>query len=378
MKNGIIITIIAGVFAACSGSSTSDLTELDSLKNRRDSLKLSKDNLSAEIAAIESQIAALDTSKSLSLVTGYQVQRADFKHYFEVYGTVETDQNAQLFSETGGKITSINVKEGDKVSKGQSLITVDASVLREQEQEIKTRLELAETTFQKQKKLWDQQIGSEMQYLQSKNNRDALKNSLETIQAQIAMANIKAPFDGVIDEVYPKQGEMPGLPLVRLINLKNVYIKADISENYLGRVKQGDAVEVSFPAMGIKKKSRIERTGQFINPGNRTFKIKTYLDNEDGKLMPNMVALLEIQDYSKDSGVVVPSAMILQGAGGQDYVYTIDSEEGISVVRKTEITVSNNYKGMALIEKGLLGGELLVDKGARSVRNGQQVTVKEN
>ena len=379
MKNGLFITLIAGLLMACGGSNDA-LTELDVLKGKRDSLKLAKDDLSSQIAELEKIIGSKDTTKSLAIVTARRVQTADFKHYFEVYGTVETDQNAQIYSELGGKITSINVNEGDRVSQGQSIAVVDASVLREQEGELKTRLELAETTYQKQKRLWDQKIGSEMQFLQAKNNRDALKNSLETIQAQIAMTNIKAPFNGIVDEVYPKPGEMamPGQPIIRLINLSNVYVKADISENFLGKVKQGDFVNIKFPSIGVDKKSIIDRTGQYINPANRTFKIKTSIANEDNLLKPNMVALLEIQDFAKDSGIVIPSSMILQGAGGKDYVYVIESNNGVNTLKKTDITVERTYKGTSLISEGLSGKELLVEKGARSVRNGQQVNVKEN
>lgn len=378
MKNLILFSIIAAVLVACGSAETPGISELDSLKVKKDSLKLVKDGLSEEIAALEKQIAALDTTKQLTLVTTEKARIDRFKHYFEVYGNVETDQNAQIYSELSGKILAINVKEGDRVKKGQSLMQIDASILKEQEQELLTRLELAETTYEKQKKLWDKKIGSEMQYLQAKNNRDALRRSLETVRTQIDMASVKAPFDGVVDEVFPKKGEMamPGVPMARLVNLNNVYVKADVSENYMGQVKQGDPIKVSIPSIGLEKTSVIERTGQYINPANRTFKIKTTLNNSDNLLKPNMVALLEVEDFSADTAVVIPANLIMQGAGGKDYVYVIDSEGGVSTARKVPVKVGMTYKGVAMIENGLTGSEELVSKGARNIRNGEQVEVK--
>ena len=377
MKNSIFIVVSAIIISSCGGGS-GEITEIGSLISKKDSLKEIKDGLSAQIAELEIQISAMDTTKSITLVTTKLANISDFKHYFQVYGSVQTDQNAQIYSELAGKILDIKVQEGDQINKGQTIALIDISVLRQQEDELKTRLELAETTFQKQKKLWDKKIGSEMQFLQAKNNRDALQRNLETLQAQMAMGNVKAPFSGVIDEVFPKKGEMamPGFPIARLINLEKVYVKADVSENYLGKVKQGDKVKVALPSLGIEKISQIQRTGQYINPANRTFKIKTLVENSDKVLKPNMVALLEIEDFTRDSVVVIPSELLLQGSGGKEYVYVVENENGVSVAKKTVVKVGMTYKDKSFISEGLSGNEILVDKGARSIRNGEQIDIK--
>lgn len=372
MKNSILITLTALIIAACGGG---ELSNLETLVAQKDSLSEVKAGISEAIMALELEIKELDTTKKKALVSVENARIDNFKHFFQVYGTVQSDQNVQVYSELSGKIMEFKVKEGDRVSKGQLLVVVDVSVLKNQERELKTRLELAETTFQKQKKLWDQNIGSEMQFLQAKSNRDGLERSLKTLQSQIAMGNVKASFSGIIDETFLKEGEMamPGMPLLRLVNLNEVFIKADVSENYLGRVKEGDQVVVSLPSVGVSLKSTIERTGQFINEANRTFKIKTTVKNKDHVLKPNMVALLEIEDFSADSAVVIPSSLLLQGAGGVQYVYVVGNS---STVKKTPVTVAMTYKGNALISEGLVGNEVIVDKGARSIRDGEQVKIK--
>jgi RND family efflux transporter MFP subunit len=237
---------------------------------------------------------------------------------------------------------------------------------------------LAETTFQKQKKLWDQKIGSEMQFLQAQNNRDALQNSLKGLQANIAKGNITAPFSGVVDEIFPKEGEMamPGMPVVRLLNLSKMYIEADISENYVGKVKAGDQVIVSFPALGIEKPSTIERLGQFINPNNRTFKIRVNVDNSDNVLKPNMVALININDFKQDTAVVVASSLIMEGASNKRYVFVVNQTKGAHMVKKQEVEVAMTYEGRSLVKSGLSGKEKLVDKGARSIRDGELVEIQ--
>lgn len=376
MKHFIILTLTAMIFASCGGT---DESNLEKLVAKKDSLKEVKDELSLSIVELETQIKALDTTKSLSLVTSEMARIEKFEHFFQVYGTIQSDQNVQVYSEVSGKILDIKVEEGQNVQKGQVLAIVDVSVMREQEKELKTRLELAETTYKKQKKLWDQNIGSEIQYLQAKNNRDALKNNLATLQTQIAMGNIKAPFSGIVDETFLNPGEMamPGLPVLRLVNLSKVYIKADVSENYIGRVKKGDKIVVSLPSMNVSVESTIDRTGQYINEANRTFKIKTTISNENNLLKPNMVALLEIEDFSVDSAVVIPSSLLLQGAGGVQYVYVINTNNGVSTVTKTVVEVGMTYQESTLITSGLNGTETLVNKGARSIRDGEQVEIKQ-
>ncbi len=374
----ITLFILASLFmASCAEQAATD--DLSMLKAEKDSLKTIKAEISERLTEIELQISALDTTKSLALVSTSNVQVEPFNHYFQVYGSLSSDKNAQIFPEIGATITAIKVKEGQSVSKGQLLATMDVQAMREQEAELKTRLELAETTFKKTKKLWDQKIGSEMQYLQAKNNRDALQNSLDALQANIAKGNVTAPFAGIVDEIFPKEGEMamPGMPIVRLLNLSEMYIEADISENYIGKVKAGDNVVVAFPALGLEKNSNIERLGNYINPNNRTFKIRVNIDNADNMLKPNMVALININDFSQDTAVVVNSSLVMEGAQNKRYVFVVKkSETGAFQANKQQVEVKMTYQGRSLISSGLSGKEKIVDKGARSIRDGELVEIQ--
>lgn len=373
----ITVFLLATLFmVSCTEKPGTD--ELSLIKVEKDSLKEVKATISERLAEIELRIAELDTTKSLALISTAAANIESFNHYFQVYGSLASDQNAQIYPEIGATITTIKVKEGQEVSKGQTIATLDIQSIREQEAELKTRMVLAETTFQKQKKLWDQKIGSEMQFLQAQNNRDALQNSLKGLQANIAKGNITAPFSGVVDEIFPKEGEiaMPGMPVVRLLNLSKMYIEADISENYVGKVKAGDQVIVSFPALGIEKPSTIERLGQFINPNNRTFKIRVNVDNSDNVLKPNMVALININDFKQDTAVVVASSLIMEGASNKRYVFVVNQTKGAHMVKKQEVEVAMTYEGRSLVKSGLSGKEKLVDKGARSIRDGELVEIQ--
>ncbi|UTW64172.1 efflux RND transporter periplasmic adaptor subunit [bacterium SCSIO 12741] len=373
MKNLVWTAVMAVLIASCAPQAGEG--ELSQLQHERDSLKKVKGEIADRLAVIEGEIAELDSTKKLTLVTAEKPAIQNFRHYFKVYGEVETDQNTQIFPEIGGTILAIMVKEGDRVNKGQALLRIDTEILDEQIKEVETRLELAETTYQKQKKLWDKNIGSEMQFLQAKNNRDALATNLEALKAQKGKAIVQAPFSGVIDEIVPKVGEsaMPGAPLMRIINLSNMYVTADISESYIGKVKQGDHVMVEFTNYGVEHESTIARTGEYINPNNRTFQIKVNLDNSDGLYKPNMVARINVMDYSKDSVVVLPTRLILEGSGGRRYVFALEKgSEGVTAVKR-QVEVAKSYRGMAEISKGLTGDEWIVSKGARAIRDGQFV-----
>ncbi|MCB0484534.1 MAG: efflux RND transporter periplasmic adaptor subunit [Flavobacteriales bacterium] len=380
MKSIIYPAILGVVLSSCGAGEVNSGDALSALIQQRDSMRKAKDDISAKLSVLEMEILALDTNKSLPVVSTFKVPMGTFSHSFEVYGELNTDQNAVITAEIGGTILDLPVDEGVRVTKGQTLMRIDVQALREQEQELKTRLELAEITFRKQEKLWNEKIGSEMQYLQAKNNRDALQNSLDALRAQISKGVITAPFDGVVDEVFPKKGEtaMPGMALLRIVNLSNLYITADISENFVGKVRKGDKVKVTIPSTGQVRHAEITRTGDYINPNNRTFKIKASIENTDGLLKPNMVAQIEVQDFVADSAVYLPQTLVLEGAGGKNFVYVVRSDNGISIAEKREVSVGRASNGQVLIETGLQAGEQIVEKGARSIKDGEKIDIKNN
>jgi RND family efflux transporter MFP subunit len=369
------ITIIAALaLSSCGGNSKS--SEVSSLISKRDSLKTLRSELTAQISELEKLISSNDSSgnQRITTVTTLPVERTRFEHFFTIQGVVETDQNAQIFPEVGGRITSIRVKEGDQVTKGQVLMTIDDRVIKNQIEELESRLNLAETVYKKQEQLWNQQVGSEIQFLEAKNNYESLKQNVETLKSQRSLFSITAPFSGIVDEITPKEGEMaaPQMPAFRLINNNSMYIKADVTERYLGQIKEGDAVNVAFPSLGITESSKIIRIGDFINPNNRTFKIKVGLENNNTKMKPNLLGELMIRDYVSDSAVVIPSSLVQLNPSGEAFVYLL--EDGFA--KKIKIETGMSYNDRIEILSGLSGSEILIDKGARSIKEGDQVKVE--
>lgn len=373
MRLSIITIISALTIVSCGGPAAND--DLSEMKAKRDSLKNLRSDLTAQIAELENQLALSDTNARLRVtsVTTLTTRPERFEHFFTIQGVVETDQNAQIFPEVGGKITSIRVKEGDRVSKGSVLMTLDSRIVNNQIDELESRLKLAETVFKKQERLWEQKVGSEIQYLEAKNNYESLQENLETLKSQRSLYTITAPFSGIVDEIMPKEGEMaaPQMPAIRLINNEHMYIKSDVTERYLGKIKEGDSVEVFFPSIGQREHSQITRIGEFINPNNRTFKIKVKLNNETEALKPNLLGELTIRDYVADSTVVIPVSLVQMTPTGESFVYTVDGEQAKKVMIETGMTQND----LVEITAGLSGGEVLIDKGARAIKEGDVIRI---
>ena len=312
-------------------------------------------------------------------VTADTITRTIFEHFFEVHGNVKVEKNATLYPEVPGNIKTIHAKEGQIVKKGDLIISLDAAVIKSSIKELQTSYDLVDKLFEKQSKLWAQKIGSELQYLEAKSNKESLSQKLKTTKKQLAMYQITAPFSGTVDDVYSKIGEAasPGFPLVRIINLDQVYLEADVSEKYLNSVKKGGFVEVHLSSSGEVVMAKVKRTGNFINPANRTFKVRVEFSNPNGKYKPNQLAVLKIRDYKADKAVVIPSRIIQQDRSGQDYLYTFEKDaEGIHRVKKINLTIGKSYKGMSEILKGVTGKIPYVNKGAKSIQSGDAIEIK--
>ena len=372
-----LLPIAAMLFLVACGQQVEN--ELTSLLAKRDSLKSEQSELVKELAKIEANIAKLDTTRKLTKVTTIGLTPEKFEHYFEIYGNVETDENITIQPEVAGKLISINVKEGQTVAVGDVLMQIDADVTRKNIEEVKTSLQLAQDIFDRQQRLWNKKIGSEVAYLQAKNNKESLEKRLETLKTQLEMAVVTAPFAGVVDEIFPKKGEVvaPGVPLIRLVNLDKVYIKADISEKYLATVGKGTKVKVGFPSLGISSDTSIALTGSYINPNNRTYTARINISNTSKQVMPNLLAVLKVKDYEKDSAIVIPSNLVQQSADGKDFTYIVVKSKGDSQIKKQLLKTGISYEGKTLVEFGLTGSEKLVYKGARSIKDGDIVEVVE-
>jgi RND family efflux transporter MFP subunit len=371
MKKSLIWAIALGA-VACSNEKTTDLSQL---QGERDSLVAISQTAAARIQEIDAELAALDSTRDLTSVTLLEVQPENFVHAFEALGKVEADRSVNLLPEMGGQIKRVLVSEGDRVAAGQTLVEIDNSVMRSTLDEIKKSLNLAVTLFEKQERLWKQGIGSEVQYLQAKTNKESLEQRIQTLQTQMAMTRVKAPFAGIVDEMSAKEGEFaaPGMALGRLISAGKASVTVDIPESYSNVVGKGQKVDLLFPSINKKLEARVTQVSDYINPDNRTFKVYVNLP-ATGEFKPNMLAKVRVRDYEANQALSVPSALVQQDMNGGQYVFVYKAVKGgIGLVEKRPVTIGKNNGSQVEIGSGLKMGEILVDKGARTVRDGQSV-----
>ncbi|MEN8856502.1 MAG: efflux RND transporter periplasmic adaptor subunit [Flavobacteriaceae bacterium] len=387
MKNIYSILIVSAiVFASCSKEkevSIEDVIATNNLKQIRDTksdLDTKQIEISEKIKQLNSAIEELDTLKRNPLVTSLTIKKEVFVHYLELQGNVKTKQNVLVYPEMAGTLESVLVKEGQRVTKGDVLAIIDDGGMAQQVAQLEATTELARTTFERQKRLWNQKIGSEIQFLQSKTNYQAQKNSLAQLKKQLEKSSITAPFNGIIDDVIKDQGTVvapgPGSEVFRIINLQNMYLEADIPESYIASIKKGKDVEVDFPIIGKMVKTTIRQTGNFINPANRTFKAEISVPNKDKSIKPNLTAKLKINDYTNPSAILIPQSIISENAEGKQYVYVIEKIKGnIGFAKQVVVTTGRTQGDVIEILSGVSSGDLLIEAGARSVKDGQKIKI---
>ncbi len=373
MKNSLIWAVALGA-VACSQESNTDLAKL---QGERDSLVALTQTVATRIQEIDAQLASLDSTRELTSITVLEVRPETFIHSFEALGKVEADRSVNLLPEMGGQIKRVLVTEGERVAAGQTLIELDNSVMRSSLDEVKKSLSLATTLFEKQERLWKQGIGSEVQYLQAKTNKESLEQRIQTVQNQLAMTRVKAPFAGTVDEMNAKEGEFaaPGMALGRLISSGKASVTADIPESYSNVVGKGQKVDLFFPSLNKSLEARVTQVSDYINPDNRTYKVFVNLP-ATGEYKPNMLAKVRVRDYEANQALSVPAALVQQDMSGNNYVFVWKLvKDGIGLVEKRAVEVGKNNGERVEIKSGLALGETLVDKGARTVRDGQSVKV---
>lgn len=365
MKTTILYITLAAVMVACS--SPDKKAELEKLRSQ-------KAEIETKIATLEAEVAKSDTTKEkLVDVIAMPLTTQLFKTYIEVQGRIDADENVSLSTEMPGTVTKINVKVGDEVSKGQVLAETDARATQQQIADLQTSLDLATQVYQKQKNLWDQKIGTEIQYLQSKNTKESLENKISTMQEQVRMSKIISPINGTIDAVNIKIGQAvaPGLAAINVINFSNLKIKADVSESYASRVKVGNEVLVLFPDMHDSISSKVNYASRAINNLTRTFGVEVLLDNKK-EYHPNMVAKLKINDYQSASPKVVLPVKFIQKGTNENFVFIAEAGK---VVKKS-VKVSHEYNGVAEIAEGIKEGDMLITDGYDLINEGDKVNVK--
>lgn len=387
MKNTFIILLISLLIASC-GNGTVDSVETLIAEGNLKAIKLKKQEitekqklLTAELRQLDSFIKIKDSNSKLALVTTIKTEERDFRHYLDLQGNVMTKQNVLIYPEMAGTLIKVYVKEGQNVKKGQLLATIDDGGMSSQLEQLKTQAALAKTTFERQKRLWEQKIGSEIQYLQAETNYQAVMNSVKQAESQLAKSSIRAPFSGIIDNVIQEQGTVvspaSGQAIFRIINLSDMYIEVDVPESYINGVTVGKEVNIYFPVLGDSVTSTIRQTGNFINPTNRSFRVEIAVPNTKNTIKPNLTARVQINDYSNTNAILIPQSLISENAEGEQYVYVateVDSDN-MAVAKKQIIRTGLTQGDYVEVLAGITPEVQVVMEGARNVRENQKVKI---
>lgn len=371
MKNIFYTLAIAAILVSCN-SSTDKTVKLEKLK-------VQHDELATQIAKLETEIYpnGLPSDIKSSAVKVEPVTSCVFNHYVEVQGVVDGDQNVAVSPQTSGIVTAVYVTEGSNVKKGQILAELDAVVLKQSLDEMKTQAELANNLFEKQKALWEKNIGSEVQFLQAKTNKESFENRIKTLQGQIDMARVISPISGTVESVPLKVGQMasPGMPTsaIRVINMNSAKIKANVSENFASRIQNGNKVIVRFPDLGKEIESKLSFTSRFIDPTNRTFQVECKIQSGEVQLRANMIAYVKIKDYTNEKAFCIPVNFIQSNKDGK-FVFVAVQKDNQWVATRRLVKPGMDYNGVAEILEGLAEGDKVITSGYQSVNEGAQIT----
>ncbi|WP_114777459.1 efflux RND transporter periplasmic adaptor subunit [Botryobacter ruber] len=373
MKKILLFTSVAATiaFAACQQENDKE-AQLAALKEQQTELQEQIATLEAELKK-EGKGGVVE--KKTVPVSVASVQQDTFSHYLEVPGKAQFDQDVLVSPQVGGVLTSVKVERGDRVSKGQTMATIDATVLEQNLAELRTRLDLARIAYEKQKNLWDQKIGTEMQYLTAKNNYEALQRNLGALQQQRSQFNVKAPISGVVDDVMPNTGEavMPGMGIIRVVNTTGGKVVAEVSEAYMAKINKGDEAIVRFPDLDKEVPATVDVVSQFINPSSRTFTIELKLkNNKEIALRPNLLAVVRIRNYKNEDAITVPVNLVQQD-GKAEYIYVARKEGNRYVAARQEITTGVTYAGQVEVLEGLKPTDQIITAGYQNLNEGQPV-----
>lgn len=377
MKRLSTLLIAALLLISCGDNAIQNELEKKKADLNKKKEKLIK--LQKEIAELEDFIAKNDTSSKADKkkqVNIAVIKPQPFQHFIELQGTVDSEENAFVSPAAPGLITNINVKVGDRVSRGSIMAATESSALQNTLVEVNTALELATVAYEKQKRLWDQQIGSEIQYLQAKTQMESLQARQKAVQGQLAMTRVIAPFSGTVDEVSVKLGEMasPGYNGIRVVNLDKMKVTAKVSDTYVSKVKKGAAVNVFIPDMNKSIDTKIAFVSQNINSMNRSFTIDIKLDNKDKMLKPNLIAKVRINDETIENAIVIPSKILQKNQDGSYYILVaVKQKSGSMVAKKVDIQTGADYGGQTLVTEGIKEGDIIITDGYQDLVDGQTI-----
>jgi RND family efflux transporter MFP subunit len=384
MKKIIHALYIIAFIIGCSGNqsvSTTELIEakdLNGLKTQKEDKLKTLNALKMELSQINAAIANLDPSEKLALISMFEVKPENFDHHIEIQANIKTRQNVLLYPEYNGTLKKVYVEEGQKVKKGKLLAQIDDAGLKNQLEQLQIQARLSKTTYERTQRLWNQNIGSEMNLLQAKATYESQLKTVAQLKKQLQRTQILAPFSGTIDEIVANTGAnlLPGqTPVMRIVNLKKMYTEASVPERYLEQVKKGTSATVKIPMLDREYATTIRQTGNFINPNNRSFRVETLLPNPDEMIKPNLSCKLKINDYSNPEALMIPMRIVKENANGKKYIFKLKSDVKDQVYRTEQTFVRLGKNSMDKVEvlEGIQAGDLLVDEGATIVENNQRV-----
>jgi len=371
MKNIFYTLAVTAILVSCSAAPDKKL-ELEKLKVQHDELSTRISELEAEVNPKGVQAESKSITVKIEPITS-----CVFTHYVEVQGVVDGDQNVAVSPQTAGIVTAAYVTEGSNVKKGQVMAELDAIVLKQSLAELRTQLELASNLFEKQKALWEKNIGSEVQFLQAKTNKEGLENKIKTLQGQIDMARVISPISGTVESMPLKVGQMasPGQPTsaIRVINMNSAKIKADISENYSSKIENGNKVIVRFPDLGKEIESKLNFVSRFIDPTNRTFQVECKIQSGEVVLRANMIAYVKIKDYMNEKAFCIPVNYIQSSKDGK-FIYLAVQKDNQWIATRRQVKQGMDYNGVAEVLEGLTEGDKVVSSGYQNLNEGDQIT----
>ncbi len=385
MKKLILILLTILTFASCGNADKQSVEAIiesnnsESINKMRSDLVTQQQDIQAKLVLLDAKLDELNPEKKIPLITTFTATQEAFQHFLELQGRVETKQNIVLMPEMSGILSQVYVKNGQKVSKGQLLARIDDGGMGQQLAQMQIQSDLAKTTFERQQRLWEQKIGSEIQYLQAKSNFEGQQRAVNQMESQLAKTGVRAPFSGTIDNIITEQGSVvsPGqTQLFRIVNLRDMYIETDVPETYISSVTKGKKVKVNFPVLGKSLDAQIRQAGNFINPNNRTFKIEIDVPNKDNSIKPNLTARLRINDYTNENALLIPQSIISENAEGEQYIYVLKDKENDKALAQRVIIKTGKTQGDVIeVLEGLNDGDEIINEGARSVEDGQSVKI---
>ena len=370
----VVLIATSLLLIACGEKSTDDLIKdknITELKNRKATIQSELEKIDAAL------LKGNKAPESEALVSVVTVKDTVFNHYLEMQGNVNTKENILVQPEFSGTLTALNVKAGQRVSKGQILGKVDDAGMSQQLASIENQYALAKTTFERQKNLWDKKIGSEIQFLQAQAQMISAQKSVAQMRAQVAKTVIRAPFSGTIDEVFVERGQVVAPSpqgLMRIVNLSNMYVSTTVPETYIGKLKVGTVVDVFLTSLGKTYKGKVRQVANFINPSNRSFGIEVSVPNPDNLLRPNQVAKLKIIDYTVNNAIIVPTNVVQEDGEHNKFVFIATNVTGKKgVAKKVVVKVGKSSDNVTEILSGLTANDVIVTEGANNIADGMKL-----